>query len=199
MNDQANTENVTKDIRMLLWNVRSLRRIKEEIPKLLENLDILICLETRLDPVSVSPGEYRYPGFVTYRQDRNNAGGSLAIFVRSNLAYTEIVDLVIPDDRIEMCALKFNNVYPEFTLFACYRPPGFRLSQAKWKALISNLDNHSNVLLVGDFNSHHTSWNCRKTLTNGARFCKAVTDKDLHIRNTDTLSHLYTQSLKIKH
>lgn len=43
--------------------------------------------------------------------------------------------------------------------------------------------------MVGDFNAHHTVWNCESTDANGERFLNEFEDEDMFIVNFDTLTH----------
>lgn len=140
MNQQNTSTIISRDLKLLLWNVRSCRRIKEELPKILQELDILICLESRLNEVTTLAQEFIFPGFLTFRKDRPNASaGGIAIFIRKNLAFREITNLSIPDQRVEMSAIQLTNIQPQITLVVCYRPPGFTLSQENWNKIVSNV------------------------------------------------------------
>lgn len=44
--------------------------------------------------------------------------------------------------------------------------------------------------MVGDFNAHHTAWNCESTDANGERFLNEFEDEDMFIVNFDTLTRM---------
>lgn len=72
-------KNCTKTLKILYWNTRSFKKRREEIEKLLKDIDIVVCVESWLSQdIGV-----QYPGFVTFRKGRvNSKGGGILIFVR---------------------------------------------------------------------------------------------------------------------
>ena len=47
-----------------------------------------------------------------------------------------------------------------------------------------------NSIIMGDFNSHHSFWNCSSTDTNGERLLHAIESRDLFLHNTNPLTHV---------
>lgn len=173
---------------MLYWNARSINQRKEELIPTLKNIDIFVCIETWLKPNQ----RISFPGFNCYRKDRQHAnGGGIAIFIRKNLAYSEIKTITSPDETVEICGLKLTNTVPSFNLIACYRTPGFSLSQSCRDGILGNAS-PSNALnvFVGDFNAHNIAWNCSHNDSNGDRFLESIDKFDLFLRHTNTLSRV---------
>ena len=67
-------------IKILYWNARSFRKRKNEIRNILNQIDILVCVESWLDSSIVN---LHYPGFVNYRTIRSySTGGGILILIR---------------------------------------------------------------------------------------------------------------------
>ena len=154
-----------KTIKILYWNARSLNKYKKELTGRINDFDVFACVESWLK----EDQEIKYPGYKCYRKDRlSSRAGGIAVYIRENLEYTEITNLCDAMDNVEICGIKLLNRSPELNLIICYRIPGFCLSQEQWDSLIINafLPN-SNCLFVGNFNAHHTTWNCSHNDPNG--------------------------------
>ncbi|OXU32218.1 hypothetical protein TSAR_008012 [Trichomalopsis sarcophagae] len=83
-------------LKILFWNA--------QIPRILKDLDILVCVESWLQPEH----NIHYPGLLTFRKDRTHARGG---------AYFEVKDLTWPEQNIEI-----------LNLMAIYRAPDSTLS-----------------------------------------------------------------------
>lgn len=90
----------------MFWNERSLNKRKNDLPGLLSNLDIFLCVESWLQDSSNSGGKQVYttfvPGFVQLQKNRHNfTGGGILIMVRKHIAFCEI-EIESPDKNLEM-------------------------------------------------------------------------------------------------
>ena len=174
---------IRTSLRVTFWNVRSVRQHIFDIENLLKECDILICVESWLRPDTV----INFPGFVAFRKDRDHtSGGGILLLIRKDLAFVEISNVVIPDQSVEMCGIKLNSISPPLDVLVCYRTPGLNLSQNDWNLIINNTINRKNCLLLGDFNAHNQSWNCRYTDVNGERLKNSSDTCDLFLHNFDT-------------
>lgn len=108
--------------------------------------------------------------------------------MRKNIAFVEIPNIITPDQSVEMCGIKVNSISPPLDIIVCYRTPGLTLSQDDWNTIINNSENRTNCLLVGDFNAHNQTWNCRKTDLNGERLLKSLDTNELFL-HISILSH----------
>ena len=125
-----------KDLKILYWNPRSILTKKEELTKLLIDIDIFVCVESWL-----SEQAFHCSGFKTFRKDRSYAiGGGILILIRNNLAFVEITNIKCPDDRVELAGIKITNVQPTIDVTVCYRAPGPSLSQTQWDQIFDNID-----------------------------------------------------------
>lgn len=175
-----------KNLEIVFWNARSISNKTEELNKMVENLDIFICVESWLNE---RKKRFHVPGFKTFRKDRIHAdGGGILILMRNNLAYTEISHLRSPDPSVEIAGISITNVEPKLDIVVCYRPKS-SLTQDQWNVIFNNIEGNSKTLLVGDFNAHHVSWNCQQTDADGAKLKQSIDQSDLVLLNPHTLTH----------
>ena len=172
-------------LKILYWNTRSFQQRSTEIRKILQDIDILICVETDLK----SSVNLRFPGFLCFRKDRiHSEGGGILFLIRNNLAFGELNDINSPDRSVEMCGIKIHTTIPQLDIIACYRSPGLTLSQDQWHTITRNVNNN-NVIFVGDFNAHHVHWNCDNTDSNGHRLSEAIDSHNLFLHNENTYTY----------
>ncbi|XP_076235116.1 uncharacterized protein LOC143179689 [Calliopsis andreniformis] len=151
----------------------STNRRLDEIRSILDNVDILVCVESWLSP---DKNLRRPSGFLTLRRDRTHArGGGIIFCIRKYLAYSKISDLVSPAESVELLA---------------YLAPGYTLSQNQWDSILLNTSRLENCIVMRDFNAHNVLWNCEYTSSEEARLERAIEFFDLFLHNADTLSHL---------
>ena len=183
----------TKPLKILYWNARGFLKHKEDIERALSNIDMLVCVESLLQP---KISNINFSGFVNYRLDRTySTGGGTILLIRSNLAYREIKNFDVPHETFEICGIQITNVNPVFSLIACYRAPGPIFTLEQWERLFVNIKKEKNCIFMGDFNAHHISWNCNKTDTNGENLLECIDKNDLFIHNSDSYSHIDTTSI----
>ncbi len=82
---------------------------------------------------------------------------------------------------IELQDVKF--ITDKLVIATCYNPPS--PSQININALDFIFNLSSNVLLLGDLNSHHQLWHCIKNCPSGTILHKFIQDKDCCILNDD--------------
>lgn len=135
--------NLDSNLKILFWNIRSYKPRREEIEKKINNLDILICVESWLknpDPPNNRKKERRnvdpkFPGFKTFRKDRDygQQGGGILIFIRNNVGFKEITSVKSPHQFVEICGIEITNTNPNFSIITCYRAKG-KLTQDQWNS-----------------------------------------------------------------
>ena len=179
----------TKKSNILFWNARSISQRKEELPILLRNVDILVCVESWMNDQENK--QFKMPGFQTIRQDRtNNNGGGILFLIRNNIHAQEVKNISILNEKIELCAIKITNVTPQLNIIACYRPPGSTLTEEDWDTITNTINDDCDYLLLGDFNSHHQYWNCKYNDLNGKRLLNCIEKKNLFIHNVNSLTRI---------
>lgn len=70
------------------------------------------------------------------------------------------------------------------------RRPGMVERDGAWGEIIRCVDRNESLILVGDFNAHHTAWNCDNIDVNGERMLEEFEDEDMFVVNYDTLSRI---------
>lgn len=177
----------TKSLQVLYWNIRSYLQRQHEVRHILQDFDVCVLVETWL----LEHTAIRIPGFKLLRKDRlHSRGGGILFFIRNNLAFREIDNISSPDPTVEICGVEINNVNPSREILACNRSPGATLSRDLWHAIIQNVKNNKNSILVGDFNAHHTFWNCDNIDANGTRLAEAIDAQNLILHNTNSFSYI---------
>lgn len=162
-----------KDLKIAFWNSRSINQRKEDLHSLLDQVDILACVESWLSVAN----HFHFPGFKTFRKDRKHAkGGGIIILVRNNIAYKEIEDLTCSEQSVELAGIKLTNTKPHIDLLVCYRAPGTTLNQTVWDEIFDKIDKSKFTIFSGDFNAHNTIWNCNKTDLNGERLHESLSN-----------------------
>ena len=185
---------ISGDLKIIFWNARSILPKKEELPSVMGDCDVFVCVESWL---TKKVDYFRISGYKTFRRDRedfrqggeDSRGGGILFLVKNNLSFQIISDLTCPDVSVEVAGVRLGDISPPLDLICVYRTPGSTLSQGQWDGLVGNVSNRVNTLVLGDFNAHHLFWNCGHTDVNGERLLQSVESSDLFLHNFDTLTH----------
>uniref|UniRef100_A0ABD2X066 Endonuclease/exonuclease/phosphatase domain-containing protein n=1 Tax=Trichogramma kaykai TaxID=54128 RepID=A0ABD2X066_9HYME len=148
----------------------------------LQQFDIIICVETWL----TEKDEIKLPGFSCLRRETScGRGGGIAYYIRRSLAFSEVKDLVSPEESVKLSGITLNSLQPSIVIIACYRSPGKNLTKEQWEKIAQNITSQR-TLLVADFNAHNTMWNCDYTSVNGKRFENTIESYDIFLHNDNT-------------
>lgn len=82
----------------------------------------------------------------------------------------------------------------ELKIVGIYRRPECITSINTWENILrhfknNNIDNEF-IIIMGDFNAHHTIWNCGNIDKNGENLLEAMENNDLYLVNGGTLSRI---------
>ena len=139
---------------ILFWNARGISNKKTEFFNYLEanNITIALVNETHLH----QPMKFNCPNYYTYRSDRQDRpGGGTAILIRKGIKHSEIA---LPKlEHMEATAIQLHINSELITLVSIYNPPG-KIVERDIDLLIQT---NNKVILAGDFNSKHSTWNSR--------------------------------------
>ena len=178
----------SKSLRIMFWNARSIYQRKYELPIILQNIDVFLCVESWLKDSDKDKNYMFAPGFVQLKKNRQHSrGGGILVMVRQTIAFREI-PTNSPDPSVEICGIQLTNTYPPLNIVVCYRAPGFTLTSTQWATIVSNVDKNCSGILVGDFNSHNVIWNCDSTDCNGDRLATSIDNNDLFLHNSSTIT-----------
>lgn len=134
---------------ILQWNCKSLRPKTHELYYLIRKYSpILVAIsETWLVPGS----HYRVSGYSCLRDDRQDGYAGCALLVKHNLTYTQIV-IPAHSPQINAVAVRVYGI----TYISIYIPHPNSCLIPDILMIISSIP--PPIILMGDFNAHHTSW-----------------------------------------
>lgn len=161
-----------------LFNAHGLKKQREEITPLLRDklIDILLVQETLLKPSSRSP---RIANYALIRDDRTSTpGGGTAIYHRRCLHIDNQVEKPsLTHMEVSCCRIALTGHRPIIAVSA-YLPPDKPLLESDLRALLSMGES---VIIAGDLNSKHVSWNCVASNPNGRRLYDFLETDDLNL------------------
>ena len=99
-----------KNIKILFWNPRSIVNKKEKLQKILEEVDIFICVKSWLTQKTPN---FFFSGLKTFRNNRQHTTvvGILAL-ICNNLAVVEFTNLQCSENVIEISGFRITNTSP---------------------------------------------------------------------------------------
>lgn len=150
------------------------------------DFDVLILSETWLS------GDDRLllKNFDSVRFNRpDRRGGGVAILIRATLRYQNIYIPYNANGKIEACAVSISLNNTSVTIVSVYKPPDSVVSVGEWETFF-NLFPNRNLILAGDFNSHHRQWGCNDTCTEGSKLFDAIFSSNLTWLNNGSVTHL---------
>ena len=182
-------------LRILVWNCRSISNKTMELTKLCPDYDLVILTETWLNPRT----QLSIPNFHIIRKDRQNRnGGGVAILLKKGFRWHTADNIICEDPNVELIAIEVttNHVHP-LTIVACYRPPTHNLTLNHWERFIKTLCDKGSFLLAGDFNAAHPMWNCKTVNPAGENLYRILNEHNLIVHNTESHSHIeYNQQTR---
>lgn len=160
------------NVNILQWNCQSLRPKRLSLESLLaqEKVHLVVLSETWLEPDSY----FRINGYKTYRRDRSDGYGGVAILVHNSIK-SVICPIECPNIGIELLQVKLLNCQHIKNILSVYCPSTVQTSQNDWDYLFSRVNNKS--LILGDFNGHHINWS-NKTDRRGQQILDATLENN---------------------
>ena len=143
-------------------NINSLRNKFYEIKSMLVNglIDILFILETKLDE-SFTPNQFCIDGFMHCRRDRNEHGGGMAAYIRSDIPFRRRTDIeLIIGNAIESIAMEVHIRKEKWLFIGVYKPPSIPNAdfvERMSKVLNSYQAEMRSTFLLGDVNINMAS------------------------------------------
>lgn len=162
---------VPQSLKMAYWNANGIAGKLLEVREFAErhDLDAILVNETHLR-TSENP---RLTNYRFYRNDRVGArGGGTGIFIRTWMDH--YVDLLPPAQHLEATAVVVRTTSGRVRLVAAYNPPNRRLLEDDLKGV---LNTDLSVIIAGDLNAKHPTWNSRIANANG-KILRSFTDRE---------------------
>lgn len=139
------------------WNAYGVRHKIGELIDFLsrENIDIMIIGETKL----TQDIKLKIKGYECLRKDNPNAEGGVLILIKNDVPYYEVdVPRTLRFDAVGI------QLEDKTIVYGVYNSPRNRLSQ---RDLADVFRTGNKVIIVGDLNARHTSWNCHRNNGSG--------------------------------
>lgn len=136
-------------VSIVQWNVKSLRARKPELIHLISKFcpSVIAVSESWLKPGI----QFRISGYSCLRDDRADGHAGSALFVRRTLPFSQI-PLPSHSLDINLIAIRVFNI----SFISIYIPHPYSALIPDILLVISSVP--SPIILLGDFNAHHTSW-----------------------------------------
>lgn len=146
-------------MKIAAWNANGLKNKLHETEHFIHThkIDIFIITETKLQTTD----KIKIQNYSSHRYDRNDPvpGGGVAILIKKNIPYTKLK--INQNLSFEYAAIKLKN---DLSIIGIYNKPSNRFEINELQ-IINNISNK--IIIGGDFNSKHTTWNCNQNNTNG--------------------------------
>ena len=172
-------------IKILQWNIRSIRSNIDNLKYLINkfNIDIILLNETMLkEEVHI-----RLSGYDILRKDRDDGLGGIAMFIRNNIEFEnyEIRQNLLPwHVQIQACNIKKCNV----NLINMYIPPEIRIEKQTLETIWNLIPNPK--LILGDLNAQHPTWGSSINNRNGNLINNLIADSNFVILNNGSPTRL---------
>jgi endonuclease/exonuclease/phosphatase (EEP) superfamily protein YafD len=178
---------MTFNLTIAKWNANGVRGGEGTLTDFLKSheVDVMAVSETKLTPTD----KLRLKDYMTYRLDRPDAvnAGRVALLIHKNVPHAKIKTKI--DTSVEVIGVR---LVDGTHVFAAYNRPSNRHA---WRDLRNIFETASRVIVAGDFNCKHPSWNCNRSNPNGTLLKDFADDQDLLIHSTDEPTHYPTNGM----
>ena len=153
-NVSPKTPSFAKGMVIASLNINSLLLHKDEVSSFIneKGIHVLALNETKVER-KMGNNLLNINGYKIEREDRNNRGGGVAIYVKSSINYARRKD--IPLDGLELVCIEIKPVNASpFIIIAWYRPPRDPISTFdNLEKVLQYLENdNKEIILIGDTN-----------------------------------------------
>jgi hypothetical protein len=168
------------------WNCRGLRANYNDLLLLLSNVEpVACCLQELLIDDNYTLGNRQYNLFSTLPpQSSNRPTGGVGILVRKATPHSQLT----VNTPLQAVACRIS-IHRPITVCSVYLPPNSSWAQADLQALVAQLPGP--VLLLGDFNAHHTLWGCSSTDSKGKEIADFLLSSNLCLCNDKRSTYIH--------
>jgi len=175
-----------EDFTITQWNCQGLQSKKEDLIQIINNYkpSAFALQETMLN------GNFSLPGYTTYNKpghfNRKAHGGS-AIIIHSSIPHKQLQLQLFQLQAIAIIA----SLNSPIILCSMYIPPSHKIDKQELTSLIQQLKSTKlPILIMGDFNAHHTSWGSSRSSQRGNQLLQFFDEHSLHVHNTGEPTHI---------
>lgn len=166
---------------MIQWNLKSIKSNFDNLKILIHNYspDLVLLNETFLKP------SYKFyiKNYIIYRQDRQDGYGGIAILIKDNIFHNcQDLQFHFMHPNFQGQSIKVWDHKIEINIVNIYNPPNSKISSQNWETILKSID--SPLIVMGDLNSHHTSWGSKNNDSNGKVIINSLEDFNLVLLNT---------------
>ena len=168
-------------ISVVQWNANALRAKSEFQQYLYDNSIDIACIQDTNLKHSV---DYKINGYNTIRKDRQiGKKGGVAILIKSSIPYT--LDTNSSPLEVIAATVQLNGKLLNIVNF--YLPPGQDINPIDLEYYFNKL----NVVVMGDFNAHHTMWTGKNNDIKATIIVKLIETAGLILLNTKSPTYLH--------
>lgn len=143
------------------------------------SIDIMALSETHLE----QRHRLNIKGYQVYRRDKTLRSGGVALLVRDVIPHKGVTELKFDGDGIENVCVELHD---KTVVVGIYKNPRYKLDIAN---LVRIFSLGSRMIVMGDMNCVHPSWNCFRTNPSGTVLYRFITDNErvlMHHPDTPT-------------
>lgn len=163
------------------WNANGLKQNRNTFAAFLNfhNVDIACISETHL----INADKIKFNGYIIYRKDRLavRPSGGVAIIIKSKIKHHHTFIPALQSLEAVAITTSINNVIT--TLISAYQSPSFKMFTSDFDKILCNFQK---VMIIGDLNSKHTTWNFKMTNQNGRKLHKYLSNTSAIISSPDS-------------
>ena len=177
--------NILMTNNILLWNCRSIKANVEELNVLVDKQKpVAVCLQETFLKDSDGFTLKDHSCYSKNCSDSDRASGGVAIIVNNSVPH----HLIKLETILQAVAVNIS-LNKTITLCSVYLPPSLPIDVKKLDHLVDQLPEP--LILMGDFNSHHTMWGCIDTNDKGRIIEDFVAKHDLVLLNDKSSTYLH--------
>lgn len=163
-------------LKMVMWNANGIMAKKSELQVFAtdHDADVILLSETHLQ----QRHNFRLPAYTTYRSDRppnplnNFPSGGTAVLVHRRITHRLAT---IPTVTMETTGIAIQFGDTEVTIHSAYLAPSRPFNPGEMDDLLAP---NGPILVGGDLNSKHPSWNSRRITTKGRALRRYIDSRD---------------------
>lgn len=171
-----------REVRLFQINIQSLEKHKEELSRVLikEGYDIALISES-WSKLELEKTKYKIPGFFTFLDSRNDGYGGAGVLINKSVKSREVQ---LPDSP-KIQSVGRHIVADDILVISLYVSPSISVSdfEIELKEIFRIAAGYRKVILGGDFNAHHYSWDPRHLDGKGTILYDLINDSNLVIMN----------------